>query len=73
MEPTTPEQFKLRWEVIALSKHIYARQVSLENFDVKSGKWETTLNVEDSRKLAVNCIKAAEIFFEELAKHQGAT
>ena len=59
---------KAKWEVIALAKQLYAMEYSY----ISEGS-ELSLQKESYMKIkAIDALRAAEIFFEEVAKAEGA-
>ena len=70
------EQKKTKWEIVSLAKMIFAEKASIATsiYNPDEKKWkEIPLTDEYLAIEARSSIHAAEIFYEELAKKEGAT
>lgn len=66
---------KAKWEVVSLAKEIFARSINpipTEWNEKESLYKNLPFDEEEAKRAAVNSLKAAEIFYEELAKKEGA-
>lgn len=75
MAEPTKDQKLAKWEVVSLAKEIFSSHFTMTfetSYDETTNKYLALPNEEIQRKWAKWSIEAAEIFYEELNKKEGA-